>query len=107
MSYNVSIKDYNENNFTLVDIRTQAEINEFYVKNSKLLALDFSNLDLAYIKDKLLSFKEDNKEILLMCRSGGRSEYLTQILLSDGVNVKNLEGGILAFLKEKPALICK
>lgn len=105
MNYNVSVKDYSENKFTLVDIRTQEEIDNFHIKDSKFLALDFNKLNLAYVKEKLLLMKENNKELLLMCRSGSRSEYLTQALLNDGVKVMNLQGGILALLEEKPNLL--
>ncbi|MFM2047764.1 MAG: hypothetical protein RI955_310 [Bacteroidota bacterium] len=39
-----------------------------------------------------------NVEVIMQCKSGGRSAAAQQFLLSAGfTNVKNLEGGIMAF----------
>ena len=37
-----------------------------------------------------------DREILLICRSGGRAYYATRILLQNGFKARTLAGGMLA-----------
>lgn len=40
---------------------------------------------------------DQSKEYIIVCRSGGRSGRATQFLASQGYNVSNMQGGMLAW----------
>jgi len=84
-------KDRNDD-FTLLDVR---EPHEYHISNidGKLIPLD----DLPAELDEL----DKEKEIVVMCRSGGRSAQAVQLLEKKGFkNVSNLVGGVNAWAKE-------
>lgn len=73
-------------NLEIVDVREEDEFKIVHVKNSKLIPMGeiMDNLD-----------KIDwNKKVVLICRSGGRSSYVGEMLSSLGKEAVNLEGGI-------------
>lgn len=49
--------------------------------------------------NELSKFK--NKEIAVICRSGNRSKYGTEILRRNGFNAKNVVGGMIEFRKNR------
>ena len=78
----------------LVDVREPIENAEFNIGGILLPLGDIQNME----TDPIDAWKED--EIVLYCRSGNRSGIATQILEQMGFkNVKNLTGGMLAWLK--------
>lgn len=80
-------KDNNES-FVLVDVR---ESHEKAFSDIGGILIPLSRFDTEYTK--LEEFKD--AEIILYCRSGGRSRQAAQFLMSKGYkNVYNLEGGI-------------
>ncbi len=90
------LKEKLENNedLILLDVRSEDELEFGKIKYSIMIPL----AELADKLDILESYK--NKEIVVYCRSGGRSAMATTFLLRSGFDdVKNLTGGILAWKK--------
>ncbi|MFZ1529679.1 MAG: rhodanese-like domain-containing protein [Ferruginibacter sp.] len=97
---NISITELKERvdsgeNINLVDVREPAEREEFHIGG---IFLPLGNI-LSMQIDLLEELKEE--EIICYCRSGKRSMQAAMMLETLGFsNVKNLEGGTLAW-KEK------
>ena len=71
----------------LVDVRTQEEWDEVHIPGSVLIPLD-------ELPDRLSEVPRD-KDIVVVCRSGNRSEEGAAILLKAGYeSVVGMEGGI-------------
>ena len=76
--------------FTLLDVREPHEVQIGKIPNSKLIPLG----DL----EKRVSELDPNSELIVHCKSGGRSSKAVEYLRKSGFkNVKNLTGGILAW----------
>jgi rhodanese-related sulfurtransferase len=70
-----------------LDVRTQEEWNEFHAPNSTLIPLD-------QLPTRLSEIPRD-KEIVVVCRSGNRSQQGRDILLSAGFSqVTSMAGGL-------------
>lgn len=80
--------------FFLLDVR---EDFEYMVSN-----LDGTHIALGELQNRIEEIKaHKDKEIIVMCRSGGRSGRAVSMLESEGLtNVYNLKGGITAWSKE-------
>lgn len=48
---------------------------------------------------------EDDRPVVVVCRSGHRSAHVTAWLLEQGVSATNLDGGLLAWAVERRALV--
>jgi len=70
----------------VVDVRTQEEWDEYHVPNTTLIPLD-------QLPNRLSELPKD-KEIVVICRSGNRSQQGRDILLSAGYNATSVTGGI-------------
>jgi rhodanese-related sulfurtransferase len=80
-----------EGRVRLVDVRTPAEYGEVHIAGSELMPLD--RLD----SDKL---KRDEKDCVIVCRSGKRAEQARQKLEAAGCDrLSVLEGGVSAWEK--------
>jgi hydroxyacylglutathione hydrolase len=76
-----------QNGMFFLDVRTQEEWNEFHAPNSVLIPLDQLQSRLAELPDDQL--------IVVVCRSGNRSETGRDILLEAGFKqVTSMEGGL-------------
>lgn len=87
-------KKENGEDFFLIDVR---EMTEYLVSN-----LDGEHIPLGEL-DTRLSEIENRKDaqVIVMCRSGGRSSRACQYLTTKGFSdVSNLKGGITAWSKE-------
>jgi rhodanese-related sulfurtransferase len=74
----------------IVDVREPNEYNQIRARGAVLLPLGRLN---GRVKDL-----PRDREILLMCRTGGRSANATQYLAANGFeNVTNVKGGIVAW----------
>ncbi len=87
-------KKENGGDFILVDVR---EHTEYLVSN-----LDGQHIPLGELPNRIDEVTSDkNAEVVMMCRSGGRSGKAVGIMENNGfTNVHNLKGGITAWSKE-------
>ncbi len=70
-----------------IDVRTQEEWNEFHAPNTSLVPLD-------QLPARLNEIPRD-REIVVVCRSGNRSQQGRDILLNAGfTNVTSMQGGL-------------
>lgn len=90
------LKDKRENkeNFILLDVREEFE---FMVSN-----LDGQLIPLGQLQNRMKEIeKYKDQEVVIMCRSGGRSSRAVQLLQNQGFDtVYNLKGGMKAWAKE-------
>lgn len=81
----------------LIDVRKQEEFEEGHIEHAQLLPVQ----ELSQEQIDALGVKKED-EILLYCRSGGRSgKALEQFLQLGYTNVKHLAGGMLAWEEKK------
>ena len=82
-----------KNNILLLDVRTATEFNGplSHIAGAVLLPIQ----ELEQRVDELNEHKE--KEIIVICRSGNRSQTGTRILISHGFNAVNMLGGMKAW----------
>lgn len=76
----------NDNNITLLDVRTIPEYKEGHLVDATLIPLQQL--------EKNLSKLEKNRKILVYCRSGNRSVAASRILERNGFVPVNIKGGI-------------
>jgi rhodanese-related sulfurtransferase len=76
---------YQSGTFVL-DVRTQEEWDEYHAPNAILIPLD-------ELPDRINELPKD-REILVVCRSGNRSQEGRDILLSAGYNATSMVGGL-------------
>ncbi len=80
--------------YVLLDVREDYEREEFNIGG---IHIPLGNLMASF--DKLAAHK--NSEMIVYCRSGKRSAMAQELLRQSGfTNVRNLEGGMLAWLAE-------
>ena len=70
----------------VLDVRTQEEWDEYHVPNTTLIPLD-------QLPNRLNEVPKD-KEIVVICRSGNRSQQGRDILLNAGYNATSVTGGV-------------
>ena len=70
----------------VLDVRTQEEWDEYHAPNTTLIPLDQLQARLSEVPK--------GKEILVVCRSGNRSQQGRDILLSAGYNAASMTGGL-------------
>lgn len=76
-----------QNGAFVLDVRTQEEWNEFHAPNTTLIPLD-------QLPNRLNELPKD-KEIVVVCRSGNRSQQGRDILLNAGfTQVTSMTGGL-------------
>ena len=76
-----------QNGAFVLDVRTQEEWNEFHAPNTTLIPLD-------QLASRLNEVPRD-KEIVVVCRSGNRSQQGRDILLNAGyTQVTSMQGGL-------------
>lgn len=80
----------------LLDVRTPEEFAEGHLADA--INIDVFNPDFLKIS---LATLDKTKPVAVYCRSGKRSADAAAILAKNGYDVTNLEGGILAWIKDK------
>ncbi len=103
---NVSPKEWRElikrDDVVLLDNRNSFEYTHGHFKNAVDPGVkyfrDFAN----YMKDHLAQWQAEHKTIAMYCTGGIRCEKTTAWLADKGVQVYQLEGGILNYFKEIP-----
>lgn len=86
VSTDEAYKMYQQSSTFTVDVRTQEEWDEYHAPNTTLIPLD-------QLQNRLSEVPKD-KEILVVCRSGNRSQQGRDILLSAGYNASSMAGGL-------------
>jgi len=86
VSTDEAYKMYQQSGTFTVDVRTQEEWDEYHAPNTTLIPLD-------QLQNRLSEVPKD-KEILVVCRSGNRSQQGRDILLSAGYNATSMTGGL-------------
>lgn len=89
----------NENNMTLLDVRTVQEYEEKHLKNAINIPVQTLNESLQLLNDK------KDKRILVYCRSGSRSIKASRILEKSGFTPLNIEGGIIELIRNDAEII--
>ncbi|MBO9369134.1 MAG: rhodanese-like domain-containing protein [Chloroflexi bacterium] len=75
--------------YFLLDVRTQEEWNSVHVPNATLIPLD-------QLPQRLQELPKD-QPILVICRSGNRSQTGRDILLQNGFQATSVQGGLRAW----------
>jgi rhodanese-related sulfurtransferase len=89
----------NDDNVTLLDVRTIPEYKEGHLRDAKLIPLQT-------LSSKLSMLKEDKeKKIIVYCRSGSRSVSASRILEKNGFTPLNVKGGIIALMAAKAEIV--
>lgn len=86
VSTDEAFKMYQQSGTFTVDVRTQEEWDEYHAPNTTLIPLD-------QLPNRLSEVPKD-KQILVVCRSGNRSQQGRDILLSAGYNATSMAGGL-------------
>ena len=84
----MQIMQNEENNMTILDVRTPDEYKMGHIKKSKLIPLQ----ELSKRLDELQKFK--SKKIIVYCASGSRSIAASRLLEKNGFTPYNMNGGI-------------
>lgn len=88
-----------DNNVTLLDVRTIREYEEKHLKNA-------INIPVQALSSSLYMLKEDKrKRIVVYCRSGSRSIKASRILEENGFTPLNVEGGIIELIRNDAEIV--
>ncbi|MBD2871201.1 rhodanese-like domain-containing protein [Paenibacillus arenilitoris] len=74
----------------LVDVRETDEWEAGHIKEAR-------SIPLSELLERLGELRQGDREIVLICRSGGRSGRACDYLHAQGYNVVNVTGGMLAW----------
>jgi len=79
----------NDDNVTLLDVRTIVEYKEGHLRNATLLPVQEISHNLGMLK------QVKNKKIIVYCATGNRSVTASRILEENGFTPLNVKGGIM------------
>ena len=89
-------KILNDTDIIILDVRTSEEINAGYIPNSTFIDYYDKNFE------NKINLIDRSKKIYTLCKSGGRSVKVAEILSKNGFrNVYNLEGGFMRWKANK------
>jgi len=88
-----------DNNLTLLDVRTVKEYEEKHLKNA--INIPVQRLDSSLNKLE----KVKSKPIIVYCRSGSRSIKASRILEKNGFTPLNVEGGIIELIRNDAEIV--
>ncbi|MFP4511802.1 MAG: rhodanese-like domain-containing protein [Acidimicrobiales bacterium] len=74
----------------LIDVRRPDEHEQAHIPGATLIPLD-------QVPDRVDELPAD-REILVICRSGGRSAAACEFLMTNGIEATNIAGGMLAWI---------
>jgi len=89
----------NDDNVTLLDVRTVPEYKKGHLREAKLIPVDILKKNLAMLK------KDKHKKIIVYCATGNRSVIASRILEENGFTPLNVKGGIIAFIDARAELV--
>jgi rhodanese-related sulfurtransferase len=88
-----------DNNMTLLDVRTKIEYEEKHLKNA-------INIPVQALSSSLNRLQEaKNKRIIVYCRSGSRSIKASRILEKNGFTPLNVKGGIIDLMRNDAEIV--
>lgn len=79
----------NDENVTLLDVRTIEEYKEGHLRDATLIPLHALSSNLGMLK------QDKNKKIIVYCATGNRSVAASRILEKNGFTPLNVKGGIM------------
>ncbi|CAM4271991.1 rhodanese-related sulfurtransferase [Paenibacillus endophyticus] len=77
----------------LIDVREPDEWQEGHIKEAR-------SIPLSELQDRISELQQGDQEIVLICRSGGRSGKACDFLQAQGYKVVNVTGGMLQWSGE-------
>ena len=80
---------YQSGEYFVLDVRTQEEWDEYHAPDTTLIPLD-------QLENRLSEIPAD-KDVLVICRSGNRSQQGRDILVNAGFNATSMAGGLKAW----------
>jgi len=89
----------NDDNVSLLDVRTIPEYKEGHLRDATLIPLDTLSKHLKMLKEV------KNKKIIVYCRSGSRSVAASRILEENGFTPLNVKGGIIQLMGAKAEIV--
>ena len=89
----------NDNNVTLLDVRTIPEYKEGHLQDATLIPVQALAQNLGMLKH------DKNKKIVVYCRTGSRSVAASRILEEHGFTPINVKGGIIQLIKAGAAVV--
>jgi len=89
----------NDDNVTLLDVRTIAEYKKGHLSDATLIPVQTLSKNIEMLKTK------KNKKILVYCRTGSRSIAASRILEKYGFTPVNIKGGIIQLVKAGVTLV--
>ncbi len=89
----------NDNNVSLLDVRTIAEYKDGHLRDATLIPVDALANNLGMLE------KVKNKKIIVYCRSGSRSVVASRILEKNGFTPLNVKGGIIQLIGAKVEIV--
>jgi rhodanese-related sulfurtransferase len=90
-------KASSDTSFIILDVRTPEELTGPLGKIEGVINIPLQQLDQRM--KELAPYK--NKEIGVICRSGNRSHYATEMLNKNGYKAKNILGGMIEYQRSK------
>jgi len=82
----------NDNNVTLLDVRTIPEYKSGHLRDATLIPVDALRENLGMLK------RDKDKKIIVYCRTGSRSVTASRILEENGFTPLNVKGGIIQLI---------
>jgi rhodanese-related sulfurtransferase len=89
----------NDENISILDVRTISEYKEGHLRDAKLIPLQTLPKNIKMLQT------DKEKKIIVYCRSGSRSVAASRILESNGFSPLNVKGGIIALVGAKATLV--
>ena len=83
-----------ENNLTLLDVRSPGEFNRGHIKEALLIPVEVLNDRISQLSN------EKNTTIIVYCQTGSRSVRASRILLKHGFTPLNVKGGYAVWKEE-------
>lgn len=87
------IEQKDSQNIQIVDVRSKGEWEDGHIKDERVINIEVNSL--MFDTSKL----DKEKEIYLICESGGRSSFAQMILGTKGFSCTDVEGGMSSFRK--------
>jgi rhodanese-related sulfurtransferase len=92
-----SLLEKSPNNIELIDVRWTGEYSEVHITEARNIPLHLLPMKMNEI--------DTTKQVIFICRSGGRSGQACQFALNSNIKAYNLTGGMNDYEREFPARV--